>query len=129
MESFIEILPQTLEGIEQYLSSGIIKGIGPKTAKLIVKQFGLRTFEIMEQYPDKLKEIRGITDKKMDAITNSFQGSRILRDLAVYLMPFQVSMKKVQKIYQEFGANSLDVVKKGQSLTETVEMIYNFVTQ
>lgn len=111
VESFSEILPQTLEGIEQYLSSGIIKGVGPKTAKLIVKQFGLRTFEIMEQYPDKLKEVRGITDKKMDAILSSFQGSRILRDLAVYLMPYQISMKKIQKIYQKFGTDAVDVVK------------------
>ena len=60
VESFEEILPQSLDGIERYLSSGVIKGIGPKTAERIVQQFGLRTFEIMEKYPEKLKEVKGI---------------------------------------------------------------------
>ncbi len=90
-DSWQEIRPQTKEGIQAYLSSGMVKGIGPQTAKLIVERFGTRTFDIMEQYPDSLLEIRGITQKKLDAIMDSYQESRTVRDLAAHLAPFDVT--------------------------------------
>ena len=64
IESFEEIRPQTEEGILGYLSSGMIKGIGPKTAKLIVAKYGTRTFEILDKYPDSLLSIKGITERR-----------------------------------------------------------------
>lgn len=111
VESFEEILPQTKEGIMGYLSSGMIKGIGPKTAELIVEKFGTRTFDVLDHYPDSLLEIRGITRKKLDGILLSYQGSHAMRDLAAYLTPFKVTPKKIRKIYEEFGADALDTVK------------------
>ena len=102
MESYEEMLPQTEEGIKGYLSSGMIKGIGPRTAELIVEKFGTRTFDVLDHYPDSLLEIRGITRKKLDAILLSYQGSHAMRDLAAYLTPFKVTPKKIQKIYEEF---------------------------
>ena len=89
----------------------MIKGIGPRTAELIVKRFGARTFDIMEQYPESLLEIRGITQKKLDAILDSYQESRTVRDLAAHLAPFDVTPKKIQKIYECFGNASLETVK------------------
>ncbi len=111
VESYEEILPQTKEGIMGYLSSGMIKGIGPKTAELIVEKFGTRTFDVLDHYPDSLLEIKGITRKKLDGILLSYQGSHAMRDLAAYLTPFKVTPKKIRKIYEEFGADALDTVK------------------
>ncbi|MEZ3492937.1 SF1B family DNA helicase RecD2 [Faecalibaculum rodentium] len=111
VESYEEMLPQTEEGIKGYLSSGMIKGIGPRTAELIVEKFGTRTFDVLDHYPDSLLEIKGITRKKLDAILLSYQGSHALRDLAAYLTPFKVTPKKIQKIYEEFGNDALDTVK------------------
>ena len=111
VESYEEILPQTKEGIKGYLSSGMIKGIGPKMAELIVEKFGTRTFDVLDHYLDSLLEIKGITRKKLDGILLSYQGSHALRDLAAYLTPFKVTPKKIQKIYEEFGNDALDTVK------------------
>lgn len=111
IENYEEILPQTEEGIIGYLSSGMIKGIGPKTAERIVEKFGTRTFEIMDQYPDSLLEIKGITKQKLENILVSYQGSHAMRDLAAYLTPFNVTPKKIQKIYEYFGKDALDTVK------------------
>ena len=111
VEGYEEILPQTKEGIRGYLSSGMIKGIGPKLAELIVERFGTRTFDVLDHYPDSLLEIKGITRKKLDGILLSYQGSHALRDLAAYLTPFKVTPKKIQKIYEEFGNDALDTVK------------------
>lgn len=111
VESCKEILPQTAEGIEGYLSSGMVKGIGPKTAKLIVEKFGTGTFDVLEKYPDSLLSIKGITRRKLDAILLSYHGSRAVRDLAAYLTPFRVTPKKIQKIYENFGNDALRIVK------------------
>lgn len=110
-ESWREIRPQTEEGIQAYLSSGMIKGIGPRTAERIVKHFGIRTFDIMDQYPESLLEVKGITPKKLDAIMGSYQESRTVRDLAAHLAPFDITPKKIQKIYECFGNASLETVK------------------
>ncbi|MBR2037814.1 MAG: ATP-dependent RecD-like DNA helicase [Lachnospiraceae bacterium] len=112
VETYEEILPQTIEGITGYLSSGLIKGIGPKTAELIVGRFGTRTFEIFDQYPDNLLQIKGITEKKLNIIMDSYHGSHAVRDLAAYLTPFHVTPNKIQKIYEQFGSESLETVKK-----------------
>jgi len=111
VDSYEEILPQTKEGIMGYLSSGMVKGIGPKTAKLIVDRFGTRTFDVLDNYPDSLLEIKGITQKKLDTILLSYRSSHAMRDLAAYLTPFNVTPKKIQKIYEHFGNNALDTVK------------------
>lgn len=112
VENFEEILPQTEEGILGYLSSGMVKGIGPKTAELIVRRFGKRTFDVLDNYPDSLLEIKGISRKKLDVILLSYQGNHAMRDLAAYLTPFNVTPKKIQKIYENFGADAMETVKK-----------------
>lgn len=111
VESYSEILPQTEEGIRSYLASAMIKGIGPRTAELIVQRFGTKTFEVLEHYPDSLLEIKGITRKRLDTILQSYQGSHALCDLAAYLAPFQITPKKIEKIYEEFGTAALETVK------------------
>lgn len=111
VEKFELVLPQTMEGIRGYLSSGMIKGIGPRTAELITDRFGVRTFEVLEKEPDKLLQVKGITEKKLQAILFSYRESYALRDLAAYLKPYKITDRKIQKIYEEFGRDSLDIVK------------------
>lgn len=111
VDYYEEIRPQSKEGIESYLASGMVKGIGPKTAKLIVAKYGTRTFEILDNYPDSLLEIKGITRKKLDKILMAYNDSHAVRDLAAYLTPFKVTPKKIRKIYEHFGNEALDVVK------------------
>lgn len=112
VDTYEEILPQTEEGIIGYLSSGMIKGIGPKTAKQIVDKFGTRTFDILDNYPQSLLSIKGITERKLENILASYHGSQAIRDLAAYLTPFNVTPKKIQKIYESFGEEALETVKK-----------------
>lgn len=111
VESFEQILPRTIEGIRGYLASGMIKGIGPRTAELITDRFGVQTFDVLEKEPDKLLQIKGITEKKLRAILFSYQESYALRDLAACLKPYKISDRKIRKIYEEFGRDSLDIVK------------------
>lgn len=111
VEAYTELLPQTEEGIKGYLASGMIKGIGPQMAERIVGRFGTRTFEVFENYPDSLLEIKGISQKKLDTILVSYYGSHAMRDLAAFLSPFNVTPKKIQKIYEEFGNEALETVK------------------
>ena len=111
VDTYEEILPQTIEGIMGYLSSGLIKGIGPKTAEQIVDKFGIRTFEIFDQYPDNLLQIKGITEKKLKSIMDSYHGSHVVRDLATYLTPFDVTPNKIQKIYEHFGCGALETIR------------------
>ena len=68
VEQWREVIPKTEEGIESYLSSGLIKGIGGKTAAEIVARFGMNTFEILEKNPERLLEIRGITERRLEDI-------------------------------------------------------------
>ena len=112
VDTYEEVLPQTIEGITGYLSSGLIKGIGPKIAEQIVDKFGLRTFEIFDQYPDNLLQIKGITAQKLKRIMDSYHSSHAIRDLAAYLTPFHVTPNKIQKIYEHFGCEALETVKK-----------------
>ena len=111
VESYTELLPQTEDGIYHYLASGLIKGVGPRTAERIVERFGERTFEVIEQYPESLLEIRGISRNKLDMILKSYGGNHVIRELAAELAPFSISPKKIQKVYEEFGEDAVDVVR------------------
>lgn len=106
-----EIVPQTEEGVYGYLSSRLIKGVGEKTAKLIVERFGADALRVLENTPEKLLEIRGITPAKLEDIKASYAESRCIRDLMILLSPFQVTPAAATKIYEHFGAKSADVLR------------------
>jgi len=112
VEGYKERVPNTKEGVMAYLSSGIIKGIGEKTAKLIVDKFGQNTMEIIENEPERLLEIRGISEAKLEKIVKSISESRELKDIIAYLAPFDISNKKISKIYNYFGNKALETIKK-----------------
>lgn len=112
VESCIEIIPHTKQGIIGYLSSGLIKGIGDKTAQMIVSHFGLDTLEILEQHPERLLEIKGITERKLPKIIASYQEHIALRDIIAFLAPFGITPKATMKIHQAFGAETMEILKK-----------------
>lgn len=86
-----EIVPQTKEGVYGYLSSRLIKGVGEKTAALIVNRFGADALRVLENEPERLLEIRGITPDKLEDIKASYAESRCVRDLMILLTPFNVT--------------------------------------
>lgn len=112
VEQWREIVPKTKEGVLSYLGSGLIKGIGEKTASEIVAKFGTNTLDILEKHPERLLEVRGITENKLEDIRASFAESRMLRDIMALLAPFKLTPKTALKIYQHFGAAWLDLLRK-----------------
>lgn len=111
VEACEEIVPQTKEGVYGYLSSRLIKGVGEKTAALIVDRFGADALKVLDKEPDKLLEIKGITRDKLEDIKSSYAESRCIRDLMVLLSPFNITPASAMKIYEHFGARSVDVLQ------------------
>ena len=104
--------PKDTLSIERYLGSGAIKGIGPKLAALIVKKFGEETFLIMEEEPERLAEVRGISEKKARDISAQMEAQRDLREAMVFLQEYGISGKLAIKIYDRYGQNLYSVISK-----------------
>lgn len=111
VESCEEIVPQTKDGVKGYLSSRLIKGVGEKTAELIVCRFGSDALNVLENEPERLLEIKGITPAKLEEIKASYTESRCLRDLMLLLSPYNITPATATKIYEYFGARSVDILK------------------
>ena len=107
-----EIIHRTIEGVRSYLASGLITGIGEKTAADIVDRYGVNALEILEQCPERLLEVRGITEDKLERIKESYTQSRAIRDLMTWLAPFKITPNTAMKIHQEFGVHSVSVIRK-----------------
>jgi exodeoxyribonuclease V alpha subunit len=112
METYNTVTPSTIYGIEKYLASGLIAGIGPHTAKKIVEKFGLDTFDIIQYYPDRLSEVEGIGTKKAAKIFEAFQEQKELKDIMVFLEQYDISPNYAVKIYKTYGANTIAVIKQ-----------------
>lgn len=106
------VVPTTAVAIEKYLSSGILKGIGPKTAKKIVDKFGAATFYVIEEKFDRLVEIKGITYDKALAVHNSFCSQRDIRKVMLYLQEFGVTPAFAMKVYKKYGYRTIDIIKE-----------------
>ena len=111
VEECEEILPTSKDGIEKYLSSGIIQGIGPVTAKKIVNKFGEDTLNILDNNIERLKEIEGIGKKKLETIIESYREQRELKNITIFLQTHGLSVNQCLKIYKKYGASSVNTVK------------------
>ena len=107
-----EIVPPTEEGVRNYLASGLLKGIGEKTADEIVRRFGVNALSVLENQPERLLEVRGITQERLEEIRSGYAQSRRMRDLMILLAPFKVTPTTAQKIYEHFGPSCAEVVRK-----------------
>jgi exodeoxyribonuclease V alpha subunit len=106
-----ELVPSSLVGIERYLASGIISGIGPVTARKIVERFGEKTLEILDTDVERLKEIEGIGEKKIAVIYESYSKQREVRNIMVFLQTYGVTPGQCVKIYKRYGSESIKTVK------------------
>ena len=112
VEQWKEIAPATVQGIRNYLASGLLKGIGGRTADAIVERFGLRTLDVLDHEPDRLLEIRGITPDRLEEIKAGYLESRVVRELMTLLGPFQVTPNTAMKIYEYFGLNAVELLRE-----------------
>lgn len=110
--SIDQIMPATNEGLEAYLASGLIKGVGPSTARRIVKKFGSDTIRILDEEPEQLKSISGIGAKNIVKIISSWNEHRGMRDLMLFLQPHGISAAYAVKIYKEYGASAKAIVSE-----------------
>ncbi|MDX9916508.1 MAG: ATP-dependent RecD-like DNA helicase [Gudongella sp.] len=111
-ETMKSIMPSTEKGIENYLSSGLIPHIGPKTAKKIVEKFGEDSLEIIQYSPQRLLEIEGIGEKKLKRIMESYDEQREMRDVMVALQSYDLSINQSMKIYRQYGSNALNTIRE-----------------
>lgn len=111
-ESWEETLPATVFGIEKYLGSGLIKGVGPKYAKKIVAQFGIETLEVIETDISRLQEVDGIGKKRIQMIRNSWERQKEIKNVMLFLQDHGVSTSFAAKIYRQYGNESLDKMKE-----------------
>ena len=111
VDKYEEIVPQTEDGVRGYLASRLIKGVGPKIAQQIVDRFGVNALKIIEHEPERLLEIKGITENKLEDIRDSFLESRCMRDLMILLSPYQITPAAATRIYEHFGARSVEILQ------------------
>jgi exodeoxyribonuclease V alpha subunit len=112
IESFETVVPATAKGIEKYLGSGMIKGIGPVMAKRLVQRFGVKTLNVIEEDMERLKEVDGIGEKRIEMIRQAWDSQKEVRDIMVFLQGHGVSPAYAAKIYREYGRESVGVVKR-----------------
>ena len=110
-QTWEEVMPATLYGIEKYLGSGLVKGIGPKFAQLIVNRFGLDTIEIIETDIERLYEVPGIGQKRVEKIAESWEKQKDIKNVMLFLQGYGVSTAYAAKIYRQYGKESIDTVK------------------
>lgn len=111
-QSWEEVMPATAYGIEKYLGSGLVKGIGPKFAQLIVRQFGLDTIEVIETDIQRLYEVPGIGKKRVEKIRESWEKQKDIKNVMLFLQGYGVSTAYAAKIYRQYGKESIDKVKE-----------------
>lgn len=102
--------PTSIDGIEKYLASGMIRGIGPVYAKKMVKVFGQKVFDVIEAEPDRLREVDGIGPVRAQRITAAWAEQKIVREIMVFLHSHGVGTARSVRIYKTYGADSLQVM-------------------
>lgn len=111
VENFIPILPSSVKGIEKFLSSGLVKGIGPALARRIIKRFGDQTMDILSKSPGKMKEVEGVGPVKLKEIKKSWAEHEDIRELIIFLQEHNISTNLATKIYQQYGEKSFYILK------------------
>jgi exodeoxyribonuclease V alpha subunit len=111
MDVFETLLPATIEGIRHYLGSGLLKGIGKRMAQRIVHFFGPDTFRILDEEPERLSEVKGISARKAEEIKAAWSEHRGIRDLIVFLQPHGISTAYAVRIFKQYGSEAPAVVR------------------
>lgn len=112
MESYETMLPATTEGIRNYLASGLIKGVRGRMAQRIVEKFGEDTLRVLDEEPQKLASVQGISARTAETIRKCWVEHKCIRDLIMFLQPHGVSTSYAVRIFKHYGARSLEVVRE-----------------
>ena len=111
VESYNEVIIPNKEGIISYLSSGQIKGVGPKIAERIYAAFGNMALEVLDKEPEKFLSIPGINKNKLKKICDSYLANRGARDVVAFLTPHGITPNRADRLYKEYGEKTMDIVK------------------
>ncbi len=111
VQSYLVQSPKTAVGLERYLASGILPGVGPKTAARIVKQFGETTLAVLDKTPERLRDISGIGRNRVEKIIASWQARRSLHEVMVFLQGYGISAAFAERIYRLYGDRAVSVLK------------------
>lgn len=109
---FSQRLPASIEGIQRYLGSGLIKGIGPKKAQLIVEHFGEQTLAILEQQPERLREVKGVSAKDREQIVKTWAEQNDIKELHLFLQSYDISINIATRIYKHYGKDAIRIVRE-----------------
>ena len=104
--------PTTVEGIEKYLASGMIRGIGPVYAKKLVRAFGEAVFEVIEQEPPRLRDVTGIGPKRAERIIAGWAEQKVIREIMLFLHSNGVSTSRAVRIYKTYGADAVQLISE-----------------
>lgn len=105
------VLPATIAGLEKYLGSGLIKGIGPVTAKRIVRKFGLDTLQVIEETPARLREVLGVGRVRADLIASAWVEQQKIKEVMLFLQSHNVSTGLAVRIYKQYGDDAVQIVQ------------------
>lgn len=105
-------LPAQVQGIERYLGSGLIRGIGPEMAKRLVQRFGAQTLQVIEHRPEDLLGVEGIGEKRLEMIRKAWEDQREIRDVMIFLQGHGVSTAYSAKIFKQYGQDAIRVVRE-----------------
>ena len=111
VDTYDEVIVPTKAGIIAYLTSGQIKGIGPKTAEKIYSLFGTDTLQILDSSPERLLEVPGISSSKLKKISDSYLASRGARDVVAFLTPHGITPNRAVKLYRQYGDETMNIVR------------------
>lgn len=106
------VLPATLEGMEKYLGSGLVKGIGPHFAKQLIEAFGLKVFDVIENTPNRLMELSGIGMSRRDSVVKSWLDQKMIREIVVFLQSHGIGTARAVRIYKTYGQQSIAKVRE-----------------
>ncbi len=112
VDSYITVKPATLVGIEKYLGSGLVQGVGKVMAERLVKHFGMETLEVIDQKPERLPEVEGIGPVRSERITTAWVEQRRIKDVMIFLQSHGVSTTYAVRIYKAYKDRSIAVVKE-----------------
>ncbi|MGO9951005.1 MAG: ATP-dependent RecD-like DNA helicase [Dissulfurispiraceae bacterium] len=126
--SYESVVPATVKGIEKYLGSGLIKGIGPVMAKRLVAKFGLETLSVIETESKQLSEVEGIGAKRIEMIKKAWDDQKEIRDVMVFLQGHGVSPTYAAKIYKQYAKESITTVQNNPYKLATDIFGIGFIT-
>jgi len=105
-------VPKTQEAILHYLGSGLIKGIGVKTAQRLIRQFGYETLDILRDHPEKVARLKGFSTEKAERIAEQLREKKDYQDLVLLLNPLGIGPGKILRIYRQYGSQSLQLISE-----------------